>query len=120
MTNKELIQKIYLEDGIRDSETLEKYFHQDIVLEWTSSDGDLVLHKNDIIKISKELFSNYSASYIDITHLIEQDNQVVIRYNHKVATIENPDEIMLIAKFIVIWEFENGKIIKGYQISQPL
>lgn len=120
MKNKELIQKIYVEEGIRNAETLDKCFHENVILEWTSSEGDLILHKKDIIKIAEELFSNYSTSFIEITHLIEEENKVAVKYNHKVATIENPDEIMLIAKFIVIWEMENSKIIKGYQISQPI
>jgi hypothetical protein len=36
-----------------------------------------------------------------------------------VATIENPKEIMLIAKVVAIWTFEDGKIIDGYLISKP-
>jgi hypothetical protein len=56
---------------------------------------------------------------MEISHFIEQENQIVVKYNHKVTTIENPKEFVLIAKIVAIWEFEEGKIKKGYQISKP-
>ena len=58
-------------------------------------------------------------SYFEISHLIEEKNQIVVKYNHKVATIENPKEIMLITKAVAIWTFEAGKITNGYLISKP-
>ncbi|NJM80104.1 MAG: nuclear transport factor 2 family protein [Flavobacterium sp.] len=119
MTNKELIQKFYLEDGIRNVELLKTFLQDDIVLEWSSSDGLLLLQKEAILKIAEELQQNYNSSHIEITHLIEEGNEVVVKYNQKVTTIENPKELMFIARFIVIWEFKDGKLIKGYQISQP-
>ena len=50
---------------------------------------------------------------------IEDKNKIVVKYNHKVATIENPKEIMLIAKVVAIFTFKDGKIIDAYLISQP-
>lgn len=119
MTNKELIQKFYLEDGIRNVEMLKALFHDDIILEWSSSDGLLLFQKDAILKLAEELKQNYNSSFIEITHLVEEGNTVAVKYNHKVATIENPKELMFIARFIAIWEFKDSKIIKGYQISQP-
>lgn len=119
MTNKELIQKFYLEDGIRNVEVLKALLHDEVLLEWSSSDGLMLLQKEAILKIAAELKGNYDSSHIEITHLIEEENQVVVKYNHKVTTIENPKEVMFIARFIVIWEFKDNKLFKGYQISQP-
>ena len=56
---------------------------------------------------------------MEISHFIEENNQIVVKYNHKVTTIENPKEFFLIAKVVAIWEFEGYKIKKGYQISKP-
>ena len=119
MTNKERIQFLYNEDGLRNVTFLTSLFHDNFILEWDNSDGKLLLQKNDIINIARELKQNYIDSFIEISHFIEQDNQIVVKYNHKVTTIENPKEFFLIAKIVVIWEFEVDKILKGYQISKP-
>ena len=119
MTNKERIQFLYKEDGLRNVSFLTSLFHDDLILEWDNSEGKLLLQKNDIINIAIELKQNYIDSFIEISHFIEQDNQIVVKYNHKVTTIENPKEFILIAKIVVIWEFQGDKITKGYQISKP-
>lgn len=120
MKNKELINILYLQDGIRDAKILKQLLNDEVVLEWISSDGVLIFKKDDIITLANELKANYKKSIIEITHQVEEGNQIAIKYDHKVSTIENPDEIMLIAKFFVIWEFKENKLFKGSQISQPV
>ncbi|VXB91206.1 conserved hypothetical protein [Flavobacterium sp. 9AF] len=119
MTNKEKVQKFYLEDGIRNVAALQQILHDDVMLEWISSDGVLQLSKQAILDLASELKKNYEISSIEITHIIEENNTVVVKYNQKMATIENPSELIAIAKFIVIWEFLDNKLFRGYQISQP-
>lgn len=119
MTNKEQIQQFYLEDGIRNIEVLKELLHDDVILEWSSSEGLLVFQKEAILNLAEELKQNYDSSFIEITHLVEEGNTVVVKYNHKVTTIENPKEVMFIARFMVLWEFLDNKIYKGFQISQP-
>jgi hypothetical protein len=119
MTNKERIEFLYKEDGIRNISFLDTLLHNDFILEWDSSEGTLLLQKADVIHLANELKQNYVDSFMEISHFIEQENQIVVKYNHKVTTIENPKEFFLIAKFVVIWEFEDHKIKKGYQISKP-
>ena len=93
--------------------------HDDFRLEWDSSSGNSILDKNFILNLSEVINTNYEISYFEISHLIEENNQIVVKYNHKVATIENPKEIMLIAKVVAIWSFQEGKIMDGYLISKP-
>ena len=119
MTNREKIEFLYKEDGIRDKKFLDTLIHDDFKLEWDSSSGNSVLDKNFILNLSEVINANYEISYFEISHLIEENNKIVVKYNHKVATIENPKEIMLIAKVVAIWTFEEGKIIDGYLISKP-
>lgn len=119
MTIKEQLKNFYLSDGIRDVKALNEILHDDVILHWDSSEGKLILEKEGILNLAKELNQNYAKSIIDITHIIAEENIVTLRYNHKVATIENPSELMHIAKIIVIWEFSGNKLIKGHQISQP-
>jgi len=119
MTNREKIEFLYKEDGIRDKQFLNTLIHDDFRLEWDSSSGNSILDKNFILNLSEVININYEISYFEISHLIEENNQIVVKYNHKVATIENPKEIMLIAKVVAIWSFQEGKIIDGYLISKP-
>ena len=119
MTNKERIQNFYLNDGIRNEGMLNTILHENVILEWDSSDGKILLEKNDILKLANEFERNYHSSIIEISHLIEDGSFLVVKYSHKVSSIENPREIIPIAKVVVIWEFVGDKLIKGYQISQP-
>jgi hypothetical protein len=119
MTNKERIEFLYKKDGIRNTSFLESLLHDDFILEWDSSEGKLLLEKTAIINLAAELQQNYVDSFMEISHLIEENNQFVVKYNHKVTTIENPKEFVLIAKVVAIWEFDENKIKKGYQISKP-
>ena len=119
MTNREKIEFLYKEDGIRDKQFLNTLIHDDFRLEWDSSSGNSILDKNFILNLSEVINTNYEISYFEISHLIEENNQIVVKYNHKVATIENPKEIMLIAKVVAIWSFQEGKIMDAYLISKP-
>ena len=119
MTNRAKIEFFYKEDGMRNEVFLNELLHDDFILDWDSSHGNVKMSKSDIIDLAKELKQNYVDSFMEISHFIEDDNQIVVKYNHKVTTIENPKEFVLIAKVVVIWEFEADKIKKGYQISKP-
>ena len=119
MTNREKIEFLYKEDGIRNEVFLNELLQDDFVLDWDSSQGNVKMNKQDIVNLANELKQNYVDSYMEISHIIEENNQFVVKYNHKVTTIENPKEFILIAKFVVIWEFDGNKIVKGYQISKP-
>ena len=119
MTNREKIEFLYKQDGIRDKQFLNTLIHDDFRLEWDSSSENSILDKNFILNLSEVINTNYEISYFEISHLIEENNQIVVKYNHKVATIENPKEIMLIAKVVAIWSFQEGKIMDGYLISKP-
>lgn len=119
MTNKEKIEFLFKKEGIKNKPFLTALLHDDFVLEWDSSSGNSILDKNFILNLGDIIALNYEISYFEISHLIEEDSIIVIKYNHKVATIENPSEIMLIAKVVAIWTFKDDKISNGYLISKP-
>lgn len=119
MTNREKVDFLYKKDGIRNEVFLDKLLHDDFVLDWDSSQGNVKMSKQNIINLAIELNQNYIDSFIEISHFIEDENQIVVKYNHKVTTIEDPKEFVLIAKVVAIWEFKDDKIKKGYQISKP-
>ena len=118
MSAKEIVQEFYKSDALLESKTISKLLHDDVVLEWHSTNGFLKLKHQDIIDLTTELGKAYVRSKARITHILEDGNIVSIRYSHYVKTIENPREEMLLAHFMVIWELKNNKLYRGYQMSQ--
>jgi hypothetical protein len=118
MSAKEIVQEFYKSDALLENDTVSKLLHPDIVLEWHSSKGFLKLRYQEIIDLTNELSKAYIRSKARITHILEEENTVSVRYSHFVKTIENPREEMLLAHFMVIWELKNNKLYRGYQMSQ--
>ena len=118
MSAKEIVQEFYKSDALLKSETVSKLLHDDVVLEWHSTKGFLKLNRQEIIDLTTELGKAYVRSKAMITHILEVENTVFVRYSHYVKTIENPREEMLLAHFMVIWELKNNKLYRGYQMSQ--
>ncbi len=119
MTPKEIVQELYANDGLRNSVFLNEVLHDNVLLEWHSSEGLLVKDKKSLLDLATELKENFSIFNSDILYLIAENNTVSIAFNHFGASIENQKDLILIGRFIAIWEFENNKMVKGYQISRP-
>ena len=119
-TAKEIVRSFYLEDLLKDPTVLDRFFHPEMVLLWNNSDGLTIMHFDDIIEFFSEIRRTYQDFRLEISHLLEDDNHVTIRYKYYVKTIENPDEELGIAHFIAIWEVKDDKLYRGYQISQPV
>jgi len=117
---KEVIRNFYNADLLKDSTVLETYFHKEIVLIWNSTDGLTILHYNDLADFFTEIRRTYNDMRAEVSHILEDDGHVTIRYKYYVRTIENPDEELGIAHFICIWEVKDGKIYRGHQVSQPV
>lgn len=120
MTAKEVVKNFYKSDALRNSDLMNDYIHADITLDWNSSRGFLQMNREELLKLADELHKSYHSSRINITHLLEEGNTVSIRYVHHAKTIENPREEMVLAHFMVIWELKEGKLYRGYQMSQLL
>ena len=76
MTNREKIEFLYKGDGIRDKQFLNDLIHDDFKLEWDSSSGNSILDKNFILNLSEVINLNFEISYFEISHLVEEDNQI--------------------------------------------
>jgi ketosteroid isomerase-like protein len=116
---KQIVRRFYLADVLKDTTVLETYFDKDIVLIWNSTDGLTILKYDDLDNFFKEVRKTYHDLRIEVSHLLADENQVTIRYKYYIRTIENPDEELGIAHFICIWEVKDGKLYRGYQVSQP-
>ena len=117
---KQIVGQFFSSDILNDNSVLEKYFHKDLVLIWNSSNGLSIMNYDDIIEFFSEIKRTYNDLRIVISHLLEDDNHVTVRYKYYVKTIENPDEELGISHFIAIWEVKDDKLYRGYQVSQPV
>jgi hypothetical protein len=115
---KECVEKFYTSDFYKNPETIKKYLHPDAQLFWNSSAGFHKLQYQEICDMSKELTKSFDSLRTDISHLLNDNDTVTIRFTYHVRTIENPDEELPMAHFIAIWEMKDGKMFKGHQISQ--
>ncbi|MFC6095899.1 nuclear transport factor 2 family protein [Flavobacterium qiangtangense] len=118
MTAKEIVQNFYKSDVLLDIKAMESFLHPEVILDWNSSKGFLQMNLAEILALSSELSIAYVRSKIRISHILEEDNQVSVRYSHYVKTFENPREEMLLAHFMVIWEIKEDKLFRGFQMSQ--
>ncbi len=119
-TAKEIIRNFYLSDILHDDSVLKRFFHPELVLIWNSSDGLTIMHYDDIVKFFTEIRKTYHDLRVEVSHLLQDDNHVTIRYKYYVRTMENPDEELGISHFIAIWEVKDQKMYRGYQVSQPV
>lgn len=118
MTPKEVVLEFYKPDVLLDKNAVKQLLHPDVTIDWNSSKGFIQMNYTDILALTDDLHKAYTRSKIQISHIIEEGNTVSARYSHFVRTIENPGEEMLLAHFFVIWETKDGKLHKGFQMSQ--
>src|SRR5690606_23541501 len=118
MSVKKLVLNFYKSDALIDSAVMDTFLHPDVFIEWNSTKGLVEMNREQILAFSSEMARAYVRSKVKISHILHNDNLVSVRYSHFAKTIENPREEMLLAHFMVIWEIKDGKLFRGYQMSQ--
>ena len=101
---KNIVKKFYQTDFVTDAKTGVSLLHDDIVLIWNSTEGLTIMHQKEIIETFEEVSRTYEELRIEVSHILEDENFVTIRYKYYIKTIENPEEELGIAHFIAIWE----------------
>jgi predicted SnoaL-like aldol condensation-catalyzing enzyme len=117
MKPKDIVLELYKSDVLLDTNSVREIIHPEVLIDWNSSKGFIQMNYDDLLSLTNELAKAYIRSKIRISHIIQEGNLVSLRYSHFVKTIENPREEMLIGNFFVIWEVKNGKLFRGYQMS---
>ncbi len=118
LTDKKLVQAFYTSNFYQNPEEVKTYFHPEVELYWNSSAGFNKMGFSDILKMSSEMSKTFESLRAEISHLLYDKNEVTIRFTYHIKTVENPEEEVPMAHFIAIWEIKDGKMFKGYQISQ--
>lgn len=117
---KAVVREFYRSDILRDDTVMERFFHPEMILIWNSANGLSIMNYDDIVDFFEEVRRSYNDLRIEVSHLLEDDTHVTIRYKYYIRTMENPDEELGIAHFIAIWEIKDNKLYRGYQVSQPV
>lgn len=117
-TPKAIVKKFYESDFVNNSNLVEEFFHPEVSLIWNRTDGVSNLDFDALISLFAEIRRTYSDLRIDISHLLPHKNFVTVRYC-AVRVLDDEEEVG-IAHFIAIWEIKDGKIYKGFQVSQPI
>lgn len=117
MTAKNVVQRFYDLDLAKDNQAL-SMFHKDCELHWNSSKGFTSYDYNGIKTILEGVQKSYISFKYRLSHLLEDENTVTARYTIYVIPIEKMEEEEPLAHFISIWEVKEGKLFKGYEISQ--
>lgn len=118
-SQKKIVKSFYTSDFFEGKEEIKEYLHPEAELFWNSSHGFNKMNFADIINMSSEMAKSYSSLRSEVSHLIKEKDKICIRFTYYVRTVENPDEEISMAHFMAIWEIKDGKMFKGYQISQP-
>ncbi|CAM4297853.1 nuclear transport factor 2 family protein [Gillisia hiemivivida] len=118
-SEKHLVESFYNSEFYKDPSQVSKHFHPDAELFWNSSAGFNKMSVNDLEEICTEMGKSFEYIRPEISHLLQDDKMVTIRITFFTKTIENPDEEIPMTHMVAIWEIKDGKMFKGYQMSQP-
>ena len=120
MTSKDIVLEFYKSDVLLDKKAVSELLHPEVIIDWNSSQGFIQMNNEDILSLVDEMGKAYIRSKIRISHILQEDNLVSLRFSHFVKTIENPREDMLLGNFFIIWEIKDEKLFKGFQMSQSV
>lgn len=118
MSPKELVLEYYNQDALRHPEVMNKYLHKDFLLQWHSSKGYLEADKTDVMALAAEMGKSYTSSRTEIVSILEDGEEVAVRYVYYVTAFENPTEEMVLAHFAVFWKIKDGQLYHGRLMSQ--
>lgn len=122
MTAKEVVKQFYALDFAKDKTVLE-FIHPECQLNWNSSKGYMSLDYKGIQEKIIGIKESFLTFNYKLSHLLEDNNTVTARYTIYGTPIEQDSEDNneeAIAHFISIWEVKEGKLYRGYEISQLL
>lgn len=119
-TPKKIVGDFLAADIVNDATILERFIHPDVELVWSASDGNSIMDYKALDRFYAEVRKAYEDLQIEVSHILESGDHVTVRYKYNARTVENPDEEIGIAHFMVIWQIKDGKLYRGYQITQPI
>lgn len=117
-SNKELVKSFFTSEFYKDENDFKKYIHPEVEVKWNGSTGFLKLNYQSFRDLVIEMGKSFMSMEAEISHIIEEGNQVSIRFSYHVEMVEE-EEMVPLADFICIWEIKENLLYKGFFVSQP-
>jgi hypothetical protein len=117
MSAKQMVKAFYDLDLAKDEGVI-NHFHKDCELKWHSSKGYTKLDLQGLQKMLEGVKASFHSFKYRLSHLLEDANTITARYTIYVTSIERPKKEDALAHFISIWEVKDGKLYRGYEVSQ--
>ncbi|MBC2845010.1 nuclear transport factor 2 family protein [Winogradskyella flava] len=118
MSTLEVVKAFYNSDLANDSDVVSRCFHKDCELHWTNSQGFKLLKYNDLTEFFNQTRKAFDNLRFEFTHLIESGSTIVTRHTLFGSAIEDSSNETALGHFSAIWEIKDGKLYRGYEISQ--
>ncbi len=116
---KNIVQSFYnLDISKVGAEGYKEFLHPNCQLNWHSTRGFTKLGIEEILILLKDIATSYKTVRFVVSHILEDQPYVTTRYTIFVSPIEGDTEEVALAHFITIWEVKDGKLYKGFEISQ--
>ena len=77
---KRLVSEFYSSDFFNKVQQSEKYLHPEMELFWNAKTGYSHMSREDISKVTAEAAKSFETVRCEITHLLEEGNNVTIRF----------------------------------------
>ena len=117
MSAKEIVNNFFQSDLAKDNKIM-NFFHENCELSWNSSKGFTKLDFQGIDDMLKGVQKSYLSFKFRVSHLLQDNNTITVRYTIYATTIERPEKEDALAHFITIWEVKDNKMYRGFEISQ--
>lgn len=119
ISGKSIVSGFYTSDFFNEIDNIKKYLHPEMELFWNARTGYLHMNRDEVFTMASEAAKSFESVQCEITHLLEDGDNVTIRYTYFVRMIEDPNEEVPVAHFMAIWKIKDGLMYRGYQMSQP-
>lgn len=118
-SGKSIVSGFYTSDFFNEIDNVKKYLHPEMELFWNARTGYSHMNRDEVFAMASEASKSFESVRCEITHLLEDGDNVTIRYTYFVRMIEDPNEEVPVAHFMAIWKIKDGLMYRGYQMSQP-
>lgn len=116
--NKDLVKGFFTSEFYKDERIFNRFIHPEVEVKWNGSTGFLNLDYQSFRDLVLEMGKSFVNLEVEISHIIEENNQVAIRFSFEVEMIEE-EEMVPLADFICIWEIKDNLLHRGFFVSQP-
>ena len=115
MTPKEIVTAYY--ENMPNPDVVRQYLHPQMRIQWSGDRGYLELSADELVALAGQFLSRYAGSRFVLTHIVEEENRVAVRYEQYVRTHEEPDTEKLFSSAMGFWRIKEDKMYFGYVSS---